>query len=147
MDYLDVISLAEAKTYLGVDDTSRDAEITRMIKSAVTFIEKRTNHILVEQTKTYIFRQGCVRVYDYPIVSTTNTTSTNTVHNGYSTYLDSTADDIDFVLGYDALTDVPSELVEACYMMLKFFFFEQEGTGKIPMAVQDIIDANKRFLL
>lgn len=147
MDYLDAISLADAKTYLGVDDTSRDTEITRMIKSAITFIEKRTNHILVEQTKTYIFRKGCVRVYDYPIVSTTNTTSTNTVHNGYSIYLDSTADDIDFVLGYDALTDVPSELVEACYMMLKFFFFEQEGTGKIPIAVQDIIDANKRFLL
>lgn len=146
MDALDVISLAGAKTYLGVDDTSRDAEITRMISSAINFIEKRTNHILIEKTKTYIFRNGCVRVYDYPIVSTTNTTSTNTVYNGYSVYSD-TVDDIDFVLGYTALEDVPSELVEACYMMLKFFFFEQEGTGNIPMAVQDIIDANKRFII
>ncbi len=144
MDALDVISLTEAKTYLGVDDTSRDAEITRMISSAINFIEKRTNHILVEKTKTYIFRNGCVRVYDYPITSTDGTAE---VKNGYSVYTDTVADDIDLTLGYTAIEDVPSELVEACYMMLKFFFFEQEGTGNIPFVVNEIIEANKRFII
>lgn len=144
MDALDVISLTEAKTYLGVDDTSRDAEITRMISSAINFIEKRTNHILVEKTKTYIFRNGCVRVYDYPITSTNGTAE---VKNGYSVYTDTVADDIDLTLGYTAIEDVPSELVEACYMMLKFFFFEQEGTGNIPFVVNEIIEANKRFII
>lgn len=144
MTHLDVIPLEDAKTYLGLDDTARDTEVERMIKSAISFIEKRTNHILIEQTKTYKFTNGCVRVYDYPITSTNGTSEEK---NGYFNYSDNSATTIDLTLGYDALDDVPSEIIEACYMMLKFFFFEQEGTGKVPLLVQDIIDANKRFII
>ena len=76
MAYLTVIPLADAKTYLGVDDTSRDAEITRMIEAALALLEKRTNHIMVVGNKDYFYEDGCVRVYDYPINTADNTLAT-----------------------------------------------------------------------
>ena len=74
-DYTDVISLEQAKLYLKVDDgqTITDDEITGMINSALSFIEKRTNHIFKTRDKVYF--KDCalvqqVRVYDYPIDNT-----------------------------------------------------------------------------
>ena len=50
-------------------------------------------------------------------------------------------------LGYAQLSDVPDDLIEACYLMLKFYFYEQEGSGKIPQSVFETIDPHKRFIL
>ena len=43
-DYTDIISLERAKLYLKVDElqTATDQEITSMINSSLSFIEKRT---------------------------------------------------------------------------------------------------------
>lgn len=147
MTHLEVISLADAKTYLGVDDTSRDVEIQRMIKSTISFVEKRTNHILIEVDKKYNFNQGCVLVYDHPIISTTSTTHESEIKEGYSIYTDDSKTDITLKVGYADLNSVPSDILEACYLMLKFFFFEQEGTGKTPLLVNETINTYKRFII
>ncbi|AGO48421.1 head-tail connector protein [Cellulophaga phage phi10:1] len=150
MTHLEVISLDDAKDYLGVDDTSRDTEINRMIKSAISYVEKHTQHHLVEKTKTYGTQTGCIRVYDYPIVSTDNTTHSVDVKNGYSVYNNYSVNSIDLVLGYNTLDDVPSELVEAAYILIKFFFYEQdkmEEKGRVPFVVEQILESYKRFLI
>jgi len=71
MAYLDVISLADAKLYLRVDDTltEDDDQITLMIKTALRHIEKVTNVMVYDRDKTFRFIDGSVRVYDYPINS------------------------------------------------------------------------------
>ena len=53
--YLDVISLETAKLYLKIDEgqTETDNEITGMINSALSYIEKRTNHIFKTRDKLY----------------------------------------------------------------------------------------------
>ena len=84
MSYLDVITLQQAKDYLRVDSEDSDAEITRMIKSALSLMEKQTNIILYDRNKTYIYHNGVVRVYDYPINSTTSTTHTSEDYGLYT---------------------------------------------------------------
>ena len=54
-NYTDVISLEEAKLYLKIDagQDATDNEITGMINSALSYIEKRTNHIFKTKEKVY----------------------------------------------------------------------------------------------
>ena len=73
MAYTDIITLADAKTYLRIDDTltEDDAQITRMIKASLSQVERITNHILFARAKSYIVEDYSVNVYDYPINSLT----------------------------------------------------------------------------
>lgn len=148
MTHTDVISLVDAKTYLGLDDTSRDVEVNRMIKSAISWVEKRTNHILVSKNRDYAFENCKVNVYDYPI----GTLPSGVTEEQKSTYSIFTSDSSDTTLmtlplGYDAIEDVPEDLIEVCYMMLKFFFYEQEGSGKIPESVNETVNNHRRFTI
>lgn len=148
MAYTDVISLEDAKDYLGIDDTSRDTEITRMITSALKYLEKRTNIIMGVKDKEYILTNGCVRVYDYPINtldSSLDSTVTRKKKSLYSIYSDSDLDNDTITLNVGS-SEVDSDLVEAGYMVLEHFFEEGERTA-IPKAVEDIIGTHRRFIL
>lgn len=156
MAYLDIIPLADAKTFLGVDDTSRDNEITQMINAALSFIEKRTNYIMEAVDKDYILRNGCARVYDYPINTADgdlDDTVTRTNKALYSIYADSSnADTITLNVGG---TDIPDDLVQSGYMLIEHFFNEKEtgnrlytlDTTRFPVAAMQIIEMNRRFVL
>lgn len=149
MEATDIISLLEAKAYLALDDTSRDDEVTRMIGAAIRSVEESTNHILVEKVKPISIRNGCARIYDYPRVSDVPSGITETNKGLYTVWSGFASDDYsaDVTFGYSTLEEVPPDLVEACYLMLKFFFFEQEGNGKIPLAIEQILAPHKRFIL
>nr|WP_299488601.1 head-tail connector protein [uncultured Allomuricauda sp.] len=150
MSYLTVIPLANAKTYLGVDDTSRDTEITRMIEAALSLIEKRTNYIMVVGNKDYFYENGCVRVYDYPINTADDTLDdsvTRTQKQLYSIYEDSDTSNDKITLNVGGTT-IPSDLKEAGYMLIEFYFNNKEQIGgKLPIAVEQIINNNKRFII
>lgn len=156
MSYLDVISLENAKSFLGVDDTSRDTEITQMINAALSLIERETNYIMEAVDKAYLLRDGCVRVYDYPINTDDgdlDETVTRTNKSLYSIYSDSsTATTITLNVGG---TDIPADLVQAGYSLIEFFFNEKEtgnrlftyDTTRIPDHINYIVQKNRRFLL
>lgn len=74
MAFIDVVTLAEAKQYLRVDDsfTADDSLITLLINVSGDYLEKFTNHLLYARAKTYRFYDSEVRVYDYPINSITS---------------------------------------------------------------------------
>lgn len=148
MAYTDVISLASAKDYLGVDDTSRDAEITRMIISALKYIEKQTNVLMQVTDKTYVLNNGCVKVYDTPINTVDGDladTVTKVNRNLYSIYTDTNSNNDTLTINVGG-TSVDSDLLEAGYMLIEHFF--NEGDRNIlPLVVRDIIGANKRFIL
>lgn len=154
MSYITVITLAEAKTYLGVDDTARNDEITRMINSACSYVEKYTNVLLFDREQTYYFNQEtCVRVYDFPINSLVSPVDAErTRRSTYSFYSRATADVEELVLnvGYADPANVPSELKEAALEIIAVWFYSSDkrnDTSLIPMSIKQSLDINKRFLI
>lgn len=71
MAYIDIISLAQAKLYLRVDDTltEDDAQIISMISVALKYVEDYTNILVFDRDVTYRMIRGVIRVYDFPINS------------------------------------------------------------------------------
>lgn len=150
--YLDVISLEQAKIYLKVDSgqTETDDEITSMINSSLSFIEKRTNHIF--KTREKVYYKDCslvqqVKVYDFPIDNTE--TELDIVYRPLYAIVPTVNDTVTLTIGYILLDDIPSELIDAALQIIKVWFYEsekQENTSLIPLSVLQAIDANRRFL-
>jgi hypothetical protein len=123
MAYIDVITLAQAKLYLRVDDTltEDDTQITNMINSALRYIEVYSGHLMFDRAKTYRMIDGYVRIYEYPINSVispaanvfasgtaqcTSVIATDTlVVNGltYTAVSGDPADDTQFSIGTDTV--------------------------------------------
>ena len=145
MAYTDVITLEDAKTYLGVDDTSRDAEIVRMIKASLSYLEKRTNIIMYARDKEYVYHNGCVKVYDAPI----NTSDVDAPRANKGLYSIFTQDNEDVLtLNVGDNSSVPSEVLEAAFMLIEYYFNDKEGSAtRIPEQVEMIIQTNKRFVI
>lgn len=134
MAYTDIITLADAKTYLRIDDTlsDDDAQITRMIKASLSQIERMTSYILFSRAKSYVVEDLSVRVYDYPINSLiTPTTATSVEKSIYTTYTTLLKTELKVTLnvGYTTPSDVPSDLVEVAYEMIDLMYYSPE-TGK-----------------
>ncbi len=151
--YTDIISLAEAKVYLRIDDTQNetDAEITSMINAAFRFIEKQTNHISYARDVSHDVLDDCIRIYDYPINSVTDPSDSDDYDqeskNLYSIFTLS-EDSITVNVGYSA--DYPDDLRQAVLQLIKVWYYEAEkqaNTTLIPMSVKEVIDSNRRFLI
>lgn len=147
MSYLSVISLEDAKTHLGVDDTARDAEITRMIKSSLAYLEKRTNLVLFARNKEYIYDStDCVYVYDHPINSTNSTTHTVEIKESYSIYTDSDNKSITLNVGFTDPLGIDPDLIECGFALIECLF-EGGKLSEIPETIELMISANKRFIV
>lgn len=148
MTYNEVLPLAEVKDYLrvGLDVTDDDLAIERMARSALGFIEKRTNHIFEEKTDVEYYRNGSryLDIYDYPLTYTGDLTKLS-----YSNKVrfDSDTVVIDSV-GYATREDVPDTLIDAALQIIKVFYFEAEkqvNTTLIPDCVHQVLAAYRRF--
>ena len=156
MAYLDVISLADAKNYLRVDDdlTDDDVRISSMIKTALHTIEWRTNVLLYSRDKEYLVQDYCVSVYDYPINSlVTPTTAVAEEKTLYTNYTVSSSSDTKLTLnvGYDLPADVPNVFIECALEYIKYLYYDSENnngkSNEIPYYIQDMINQQKRFIL
>ena len=154
MAYIDIITLADAKVYLRIDDTltEDDTQITRMINAALSYVENYTNHVLFAKDKEYRLIDGCIRVYDYPINSevTADLISENkTLYTNYT--LGSTNDLITLNVGYMLPADVPQELVEVAYEIIESLYYEKDTNKSINSRMSTIsqmmLDQYKRFIL
>ncbi len=151
-NYTDVISLEQAKLYLRIDDdqTVTDDEITHMINSALSFIEKRTNHIFKTINKVYY--KDCalvqqVKVYDFPIDN--SETELDIKYKTNCAIVPTVNDMVTLTIGYSSVDDIPSELIDAALQIIKVWFYEAEkqvNTTLIPLSVMQAIDANRRFI-
>lgn len=149
-NYIDIISLEQAKLYLKIDpaQTETNDEITGMINSSLSFIEKRTNHIF--KTKEKVYYKDCalvqqVKVYDYPIQDA----PTDTIIRPLYSIVPTVNDTVTLTIGYENLEDIPSELIDASLQLIKVWFYESEkqsNTTLIPLSVIEAIDVNKRFI-
>ncbi len=151
-NYTDVISLQQAKLYLKIDDgqTVTDDEITGMINSALSFIEKRTNHIFKTRDKVYF--KDCalvqqVRVYDYPIDNTE--TELEIEYRPLYAIVPTVNNMVTLTTGYTSVEDIPSELIDSALQLINFWFYNSEtknAMNSVPDFVLSNIDVNRRFL-
>lgn len=170
MSYTDVLALSEAKTYLRIDDTQNetDAEIKSIINAAFRYIEKHTNYIVSNQPlKEYIVKNGCVRVYDYPINSVVKgidddgadvdlTYKTNyhkqdkTLYTLY-TGIDTSVVKLVLDVGYTNVADVPDDLIQLASIMVKVMYHEQETNQSfkemLPAWANSILETNRRYTI
>ena len=156
MAYIDVLTLAQTKTFLRIDDTlsDDDAQITQMIKSALSTIERRTNVLIYARSKSYLFQDYEVRVYDFPINSLTSPSDAVLVEKElHSIYTTNNSANLKLVLnvGYVNPLDVPSELIDAALQLVKYMYYEAEtntaSKGNIPYWIQEMINQHKRFII
>lgn len=151
-NYTDVISLEQAKLYLKIDDgqTITDDEITGMINSALSFIEKRTNHIFKTREKVYF--KDCalvqqVKVYDYPIDNTE--TELDIEYRPLYAIVPTVNNMVTLTTGYTSVEDIPSELIDSALQLINFWFYNSEtknAMNSVPDFVLSNIDVNRRFL-
>jgi len=151
-NYIDVISLEQAKLYLKIDEaqTITDDEITGMINSALSFIEKRTNHIF--KTRDKVYYKDCalvqqVKVYDFPIDNTV--TELDIVYRPLYAIVPTVNDVVTLTIGYENLEDIPSELIDSALQLINFWFYNSEtknAMNTVPDFVMQNIDINRRFL-
>jgi hypothetical protein len=151
-NYTDVISLEQAKLYLKIDEgqTVTDDEITGMINSALSFIEKRTNHIFKTRDKVYF--KDCalvqqVKVYDYPIDNTE--TEFDIIYRPLYAIVPTVNNTVTLTTGYTSVEDIPSELIDSALQLINFWFYNSEtknAMNSVPDFVLSNIDINRRFL-
>lgn len=151
MTYNEILPLAEVKNYLRVDDDfiDDDLAIERMVRSALMFIEQRTNHILqLRENQTYHRDENYryLDVFDYPLVYSGD--EQNLVYANKSRF-DANSVTFDFV-GYASREEVPDALIDAALQMIKVWYFEAEkqaNTTLLPQSVEQILGAYRRFTL
>ena len=156
MSYLSVITLATAKNYLGVDTsmTEDDADITRMIKGALRYVEEFTNVLVYARNKDYLFQDCEVRVYDHPI-NTLNTpsTATGTIKPLYTYYSTTESTDVylNLNVGYSDPADVPEDIIDVALEMIELNYYGEKERGATKKGLsqlsKEVLHQNKRFLL
>ena len=132
MAYIDVVTLAEAKQFLRVDDgfTADDTLITLHINTAGEYVERHTNQMLYSRNKDYVVVDGEKRVYDTPITAVVDPASADDYEVAqYETYrvYSASQDTITLTVGYD-VADVPAGLKME---MLKIIDAKYHGNDEV----------------
>jgi len=153
MTALDVITLEQAKAELvmtGISD--RDAEITRLIQTAIGWVEQYTCYRLYERVETFI-AYGCETVLPYyPI------TIDGVDHDGsaYANYKEKflplglriicpSQSTITATVGYSDVGEIPAPLIEAAYKLITYLFENKDVYSvQLPVDVQILINQYRR---
>tara|TARA_R110000803_G_scaffold63443_2_gene124116 strand:- start:991 stop:1464 length:474 start_codon:yes stop_codon:yes gene_type:complete len=157
MAFIDVITLAQAKEYLRVDDdlTEDNASITIMINTALKYVEDYTNVLVYARNVNYRFINGCKNVYTYPINSAVSpvladmTVKNYTLYTSYSYGSDNTV--LTLNVGHLLPADVPDDLRSVALEMIDLLYYEHESGKSFPKDVSSlskaILDQSKRFII
>ena len=161
-NYTDLISLAQVKEYLRLDDqgTTLDAELTQMINGACRYVEIYSNHYLKPTEKEYSYRLCGINIYDFPINSITDPADaedyTRRKRNYYETIeitnLTLAVEDttVKANIGYTDTEDVDPLLVSAVLEQIRQWFYNAEGSltvGSMNPNVKQMLDPIKRFIV
>lgn len=126
MTYEEVLPLSEVKLHLQLESDYDDEDIAleRMVRSALQYIEKRTNHIFnLRLAETYSSECAPIKIFDYPIrfINPDNVTILY-----YSDNIRVYAENITADVGYLTLEDIPSALIDAALIMISGLYYKSE---------------------
>jgi len=165
MDQLNVVSLAQAKLWLRLDEDYdyEDGLITALIKSAVNQVEQYTLQVLWQRTLTEITdRTGSLKIYNYPVISVEDVvdkdltivdfeieesqwyTSVITNQPGFNK--------VTYVAGYDwnydGGSDVPDDIETAIKEMITYLYENRDNPKEeMPKVVTYLLAPYKRITL
>lgn len=141
---LDIITLEQAKEFLVVDFPDRDAEITRHIKSAISYVEQYTNIMTYSRPRSYNLTGCSLEIYDYPIAF--SDAELRTRENILSvTVSGKSGDVVSATVGYTDITLVPQELIEAAYKIITYLFENRDiYLADLPWDVQMLLNPLRR---
>lgn len=151
--YLDLISVAQAKVYLRIDDTLNedDSDIEQMIKASFLFIERYTNHIFINRSFSQLVPPI---IYNYPITEIDGVADED-LSNYYQRNLDYYCGEqqkpvmTNYKAGYLNTEDVPADFIQCAKQLIKVFYYEsekQENSTLIPISVRQVLDQYRRFV-
>lgn len=155
MDALDVISLSDAKAWLIVEDNASDTQITRLIKSAVAWIEQYTCYRLYPRDEEFI-TYGCrTELPYYPINSksiklqdgSTYEATTETYRYAALQLIVSCPAQSTILLntGYSEVDQIPPPLIEGCYKLITYLYENRDAYGTVlPLDIQILINQYRR---
>jgi hypothetical protein len=155
MNALNVITLAQAKTYLdmtGID--GRDAEIETLIKTAVSLVEKYTDYRLYEREETFV-TYGCkTEISAYPVtidsVVDEDDAAVTYTERVYPLSLVLTApkdSTVTMTVGYAEadIANIPQNLIQACYKWVTYLFENKDiYEVNMPLDVQLLLNQSRR---
>lgn len=165
MDQLNVVSLAQAKLWLRLDEDYEyeDGLITALIKSAVNQVEQYTLQVLWQRSIIEITdRSGNLKIYNYPIISVEDVvdkyiedvnfelvetqwyTEVITDRAGYNA--------VTYVAGYDwdynGGSGVPDDIETAIKELITFLYENRDNpTEEMPKVVTYLLAPYKRITL
>jgi uncharacterized phiE125 gp8 family phage protein len=161
------VSLATVKAALKIDYTDDDAELTRLIGVATSWVETYTGIKLTQATRTMYLREFARTAFaDFPYVSTTSVTytdtggSTVTMTSGTDYWVDLSGDvkaiefltgpatkegtliTVTYVAGYST---EPNEIVQAIISLVGLYYNNPEaaqpvGLQAVPLGGQFILE-------
>lgn len=160
-NYIDIVTLAQIKTYLRIDDTGNtlNDELTVMIDAACLLIEQSTNHILKPKTKTIQSVNRCIYVYDTPVTDVTVPSDSEDYKESkrglYSIFtLNNLTTDQDYytltyTCGYSNTDNVPETIKQAIKEAVRVWFYaaESRNIGLLPESAMQMIHTLKRFFV
>lgn len=141
---LDVITLEQAKEFLVVDFPDRDAEITRHIKSAISYVEKYTNVMTYSRPREYTLTGCSIEIYDAPISFVT--TGLRLKQEVLSVIVSGKSGDVvEATVGYTDLTEIPPDLISAALILITYLY-ENKGLypAELPWDIQILINQLRR---
>lgn len=152
MTPLNVITLAQAKTYLVMDGINdRDAEITRLIETAISLVEQYTCYRLYEREETFIAVTCHNDLPYYPIAI--DSVIKDAIEQDYKEtqgYLSlnvrcSIQSIITATVGYSDITLIPPSLIQACYKIITYLFENKDAyEATMPYDVQLLLNQWRR---
>lgn len=158
---LDVISVDQAKNWLEVDFPDKDADIERLIKSAIAWVEKYTCHLLFQREVTIPVTSSRTAIAFWPIDANTlemkdakgNTITTMVSYGTLKTYVCYGAfksyapgtNVITATMGYENVNDIPPPLIEAAYKLIVYLYENHSAySSTLPVDIQLLINPYRR---
>ena len=165
MDQLNVVSLAQAKMWLRLDEDYdyEDGLITALIKSAVNQVEQYTLQVLWQRTITEITdKSGSLKIYNYPVISVEDVVDKDVVavdfeieeSQWYTSVITNQLgfNKVTYVAGYDwgydGGSDVPDDIETAIKEMITYLYENRDNPKEeMPKVVQYLLAPYRRITL
>lgn len=165
MDQLNVVSLAQAKMWLRLDEDYdyEDGLITALIKSAVNQVEQYTLQVLYQRTLTEITdKTGNLKIYNYPVISVEDVVDKDLVAVDFEIedtqwYTEVITDrpgfnTVSYVAGYDwnydGGSDVPDDIETAIKEMITYLYENRDNPKEeMPKVVTYLLAPYRRITL
>lgn len=165
MDQLNVVSLAQAKLWLRLDEdyNYEDGLIIALIKSAVNQVEQYTLQTLWQRTLTEITdRTGSLRIFNYPVISVEDVVDKDNIgvdfqietSQWYTEVLTNQPgfNTVTYVAGYDwnygGGSDVPDDIETAIKQLITYYYENRDNpTEEMPKIVTYILAPYRRITL